>query len=69
MSPISLSSSKAPQLALILITIIWGGTFLTVQYALSFSSPMFFVGCRFAVAALTLLLISLKSMKGVTLKI
>ncbi|MFI7823635.1 EamA/RhaT family transporter, partial [Acinetobacter baumannii] len=33
MSPISLSSSKAPQLALILITIIWGGTFLTVQYA------------------------------------
>ena len=27
-----------------------------------------FVGCRFAVAALTLLLISLKSMKGVTLK-
>ncbi len=33
-----------------------------------FSSPMFFVGCRFAVAALTLLLISLKSMKGVTLK-
>ncbi|MDC5254152.1 DMT family transporter [Acinetobacter baumannii] len=68
MSPISLSSSKAPQLALILITIIWGGTFLTVQYALNFASPMFFVGCRFAVAALTLLLISLKSMKGVTLK-
>lgn len=27
-----------------------------------------FVGCRFAVAALTLLLISFKSMKGVTLK-
>jgi drug/metabolite transporter (DMT)-like permease len=62
-----LSSSKV-QLALILITVIWGGTFLTVQYALNFSSPMFFVGCRFAVAALTLLLISLKSMKGVTLK-
>lgn len=68
MSPISLSSSKAPQLALVLITMIWGGTFLTVQYALNFSSPMFFVGCRFAVAALTLLLVSLKSMKGVTLK-
>ncbi len=68
MSPTYLSSSKVPQLALILITVIWGGTFLTVQYALNFSSPMFFVGCRFAVAALTLLLISLKSMKGVTLK-
>lgn len=63
-----MSSSKAPQLALVLITMIWGGTFLTVQYALNFSSPMFFVGCRFAVAALTLLLISLKSMKGITLK-
>ncbi|QNX17459.1 DMT family transporter [Acinetobacter seifertii] len=68
MPPISLSSSKAPQLALVLITMIWGGTFLTVQYALNFTSPMFFVGCRFAVAALTLLLISFKSMKGVTLK-
>ena len=64
MSPISLSSSKAPQLALILITIIWEEHF-TVQYALNFASPMFFVGCRFAVAALTLLLISLKSMKGI----
>jgi len=68
MSPISMSSSKAPQLALVLITMVWGGTFLTVQYALNFSSPMFFVGCRFAVAALTLLLVSLKSMKGITLK-
>ena len=43
MSPTYLSSSKVPQLALILITVIWGGTFLTVQYALNFSSPMF---CR-----------------------
>ncbi|HFF5377954.1 TPA: EamA/RhaT family transporter, partial [Acinetobacter baumannii] len=32
MSPTYLSSSKVPQLALILITVIWGGTFLTVQY-------------------------------------
>ncbi|MEG0348707.1 MAG: DMT family transporter, partial [Acinetobacter sp.] len=47
---------------------IWGGTFLAVQYALNFSSPMFFVGCRFAVAALTILLISIKSMRGLTLK-
>ncbi|WP_265937112.1 DMT family transporter [Acinetobacter halotolerans] len=47
---------------------IWGGTFLAVQYALNFSSPMFFVGCRFAVAALVILLISMKSMAGLTLK-
>lgn len=62
------SNSYLPQLALILITVIWGGTFLAVQYALNFSTPMFLVGCRFAVAALAILLISLKSMTGLTLK-
>ncbi|WP_411800890.1 DMT family transporter [Acinetobacter vivianii] len=47
---------------------IWGGTFLAVQYALNFSTPMFFVGCRFAVAALAIFLISIKSMRGLTFK-
>ena len=47
---------------------IWGGTFLAVQYALNFSTPMFFVGCRFAVAALVIFLISVKSLSGLTLK-
>ena len=59
---------KAPQLALILITIIWGGSFITVQYGLNFSSPMIFVGLRFAAAALAVTLISLKSLKGMNLK-
>lgn len=53
-----------PQLALILITLLWGGTFLAVQYALNFSNPMFFVGCRFAVAAVVIWLISLKALRG-----
>jgi drug/metabolite transporter (DMT)-like permease len=57
-----------PQLALILITMIWGSTFLAVQYALNFSSPMFFVGCRFAVAAVAIFLISIKSIRGLTIK-
>ncbi|MDR7016062.1 DMT family transporter [Acinetobacter sp. 3657] len=61
-------NAYTPQLALIFITMIWGGTFLAVQYALNFSSPMFFVGCRFAVAALVILLISVKSIAGLTLK-
>jgi hypothetical protein len=65
----SLSQSpKAAQFALIFITMIWGGTFLAVQYALNFSSPMFFVGCRFAIAALAIFLISMKSMRGLNLK-
>lgn len=66
---VSLSQSpKAAQFALIFITMIWGGTFLAVQYALNFSTPMFFVGCRFAVAALAIFLISIKSMRGLTFK-
>lgn len=66
-SPLS-SSPKAAQFALVFITMIWGSTFLAVQYALNFSSAMFFVGCRFAVAAIVIFLISLKSMRSLTLK-
>ena len=62
------SSPRAAQFALIFITMIWGSTFLAVQYALNFSSPMFFVGCRFAIAALAIFLISMKSMRGLNLK-
>ena len=56
--------SKTPQIALILITIIWGASFLTVQYGLNFSTPMLFVGLRFATAAFAIGLLSLKYLKG-----
>lgn len=55
--------AKAPQLALILITMIWGATFITVQYGLNFSSPVLFVGLRFAAATLAVSLLSWKSLK------
>ena len=42
--------SKA-ECVLILITMVWGITFLLVQHALTASGPMFFVGLRFAAAA------------------
>lgn len=58
--------SKAPVIALILITFIWGGTFLTVKYALNFSSPMFFVGLRFACAATLIGLLSFRQLKHIT---
>lgn len=58
--------SKAPVIALIFITFIWGGTFLAVKYALNFSSPMFFVGCRFACAALLIGLFSYQHLKHIT---
>ncbi|GHC77753.1 DMT family transporter [Limoniibacter endophyticus] len=54
------------ELALIAITIVWGGTFLAVQHAMTVSGPMAFVGFRFAVAALALALFSLPVLKGLT---
>ncbi len=64
----SWSTSRAPQLALILITVIWGGSFITVQYGLNFASPMFFVGCRFAAAMLFVSLFSWKDLTGIRLQ-
>ncbi len=59
--------SLRPQEAiLILITMFWGGTFLAVQYAMTMSGPFFFVGLRFATAALAVGLLSIKSMRGLT---
>ncbi|WP_432368608.1 DMT family transporter [Pantoea allii] len=41
---------------LIFITVIWGGTFLVVHRAMQHSGPFFFVGLRFATAAVLLAL-------------
>lgn len=60
--------SKAPQISLILITIIWGGSFITVQYGLNFSSPIIFVALRFAAAAIAVSLLSIKYLKDFNLK-
>lgn len=56
------------ELALIVITIFWGGTFLAVQTALSVSGPLFFVALRFAIAALCIAALSAKVMRGLTLR-
>ncbi|MCC6074583.1 DMT family transporter [Pseudomonas sp. GCM10022188] len=56
------------EVALILVTMVWGGTFLAVQYALAASGPLFFVGLRFAVAALCTLMLSLHVLKGLTVR-
>ncbi len=55
-----------PKTAMVIITMIWGGTFLVVKFGLSFSSPMFFVGCRFIAAALAIGLISYSSLRRTT---
>ncbi|MEH5011314.1 DMT family transporter [Phytobacter diazotrophicus] len=59
-------SVKPQEALLILITMFWGGTFLAVQYAVTMSGPFFFVGLRFATAALAVALLSFNVLKGIT---
>jgi drug/metabolite transporter (DMT)-like permease len=68
MNPVSFipQISKA-EIVLILITVLWGGTFLLVKHAMTVSGPMFFVGLRFAAAALIVGVFSLKVMRAMTL--
>ena len=61
----TLRFSKA-ECVLILITMVWGGTFLLVQNAMTVSGPMFFVGLRFAAAACIVALFSARSLRGIT---
>lgn len=57
--------SKA-ELVLVFITMLWGGTFLIVHNVMTVSGPMFFVGLRFAAAALFVGLVSARSLPGLT---
>lgn len=54
------------ELALIGVTMLWGGTFLIVHQAMLHSGPLFFVGLRFATAALVTALAAGRALKGVT---
>jgi drug/metabolite transporter (DMT)-like permease len=58
--------SKA-ECVLVLITMVWGGTFLLVQHAMTVSGPMFFVGLRFAAATLIVALFSWRHLRDLTL--
>lgn len=57
-----------PELALIGITVLWGGTFLIVHHAMRHSGPFFFVGLRFATAAIIALPFALPVLRGLTRK-
>jgi len=57
--------SKA-ELVLVFITMLWGGTFLLVHNVMTVSGPMFFVGLRFAAAALFVGLVSARALPGLT---
>ncbi|TQI80171.1 threonine/homoserine efflux transporter RhtA [Serratia fonticola] len=57
---------KPQEAILVLITMLWGGTFLAVHQAMLVSGPFFFVGLRFATATLALVLFSWRSLWGIT---
>lgn len=54
------------ELALVVVTMVWGTTFLIVHNVLAVSGPLFFVGARFATAALAMALLALPVLRGLT---
>ncbi|RZT93991.1 EamA-like transporter family protein [Advenella incenata] len=73
--PTAIMSQSAPtsslalnryEIALVIITVFWGATFLIVQKALVHSDPFVFVGMRFGCAALAMMLCSLRILRGLT---
>lgn len=55
-----------PELVLVGITILWGATFLITKIGLGESGPLFFVGLRFAIAAVLLAIVSPRLLRGWT---
>jgi len=66
-SRIRFSRLSKAECVLVLITMIWGGTFLIVQHAMTVSGPMFFVGLRFAAAAAIVAMFSWRHLRELTL--
>ncbi|OYV67405.1 MAG: hypothetical protein B7X09_01555, partial [Acidiphilium sp. 21-66-27] len=59
-SPVSsfLSRPNAPVIVLLSVTVIWGWTFLLTRLSLPYIGPYAFVGWRFGVAALAVVLVT-----------
>lgn len=52
--------------ALLSLTVVWGATFLAIQFALNFAEPLFYVGLRFAIASAVALAIAGASLRQIT---
>lgn len=55
-------------MALVLITAVWGATFLIVHIAVQYSGPWFFVGMRFMTAGIISALVFARILRGITWK-
>lgn len=56
------------ELALVLITAVWGATFIIVHVAVQYSGPWFFVGMRFMTAGIISALLFARFLSGITWK-
>lgn len=54
------------EIALVLVTMLWGSTFLIIHIAMQHSGPLFFVGVRFTIAGLVTMLLFRKHMMAIT---
>lgn len=54
------------EIALVLVTMLWGSTFLVIHIAMQHSGPLFFVGVRFTIAGAMALLLFRKRMAAIT---
>lgn len=59
---------SSQELALVLITAVWGATFLIVHIAVQYSGPWFFVGMRFLTAGIISALVFARILRGITWK-
>ncbi|KAA0970404.1 DMT family transporter [Aureimonas fodinaquatilis] len=65
LAPCKVSFSRQ-ELALIVVTMVWGATFLIVHTAMAHSGPLFLVGLRFAAAGVLAALIFHRQLRGLT---
>ena len=54
------------EIILVLITMLWGATFLIIHHTMEHTGPLFFVGLRFLTAGLMSVLLFRKSLAGMT---
>lgn len=54
------------EVALVLVTMLWGSTFLVIHIAMQHSGPLFFVGVRFTIAGVVSMLLFRRHMAGLT---
>lgn len=54
------------ELALVGVTVLWGGTFLVIHTAMDFVGPLFFVGVRFLVAGLIAAAVFWRWLRGIS---